>query len=85
MSSKIRKQIYIATEQEERLKQLTALTGLSEAEIIRQALDRHTITYRLTTRNLTAWETEREFLENLMAKGPVPGGRTWTREDIYDR
>lgn len=85
MGNKIRKQIYIAAEQEEKLKQLAILTNLSEAEIIRQALDKHTAIYHLTTRNLVAWDAERAFLESLIAAGPIPGGRAWTREDAYDR
>lgn len=85
MGSKIRKQIYIATAQEKQLKRLTALTGLSEAEIIRQALDEHTANYRLVARNLAAWDAEKSFLEDLIAKGPVSGNRNWKREDAYDR
>lgn len=85
MAHKIRKQIYIAALQEKKLKQLTALTGLSEAEIIRQALHKHTANYRLVTRNLAAWDSEKSFLEDLIARGPVSGNRTWKREDAYGR
>lgn len=85
MSNKIRKQIYIAPHQEERLKQLAAVTGLSEAEIIRQAIDQHMTTFQLTTRNLAAWEAERKFLDEWIARGPVPGGRKWTRDELHER
>jgi hypothetical protein len=37
--NKIRKQIYIDVWQDQRLAELSSKTGLSEAEIIRQALD----------------------------------------------
>jgi hypothetical protein len=41
MVSKIRKQIYIEARQDNSLKESAQRTGLSEAEIIRQAIDRH--------------------------------------------
>jgi hypothetical protein len=41
MVSKIRKQIYIEAQQDNLLKESARRTGLSEAEIIRQAIDRH--------------------------------------------
>jgi hypothetical protein len=85
MGTKIRKQIYIETEQESRLKQLASLTGLSEAEIIRQAIDQRTQTAHTRRRNLAAWESERAFIQKLMDAGPISGGRTWQREDLYDR
>lgn len=30
------------------------------------------------------WAEERGYIEALIAQGPVPGGRTWKREDLYD-
>ena len=41
MATKIRKQIYIEPAQETFLKQVTTQTGVSEAELIRQAIDQH--------------------------------------------
>jgi hypothetical protein len=41
MVSKIRKQIYVEAQQDNLLKESARRTGLSEAEIIRQAIDRH--------------------------------------------
>ena len=85
MGTKIRKQIYIESDQEARLKQLASLTKLSEAEIIRQAIDQHTQSFRVNRRNLTAWESERAFIQQLIDSDPVSGGRTWQRGDLYDR
>ena len=39
MSQMVRKQIYIQKSQEERLKKVAEARGVSEAEIIRRALD----------------------------------------------
>ncbi len=84
MATKVRKQIYIEPEQEERLKRRSAAMGVAEAEIIRQALDREL--GRLRRRNnLSVWEAELAFIQELMSRGVVEGGRTWRREDLYDR
>lgn len=40
MAAKVRKQIYLEPEQEARLKQLSVETGIPEAEIIREAIER---------------------------------------------
>ncbi len=85
MGTKVRKQIYIEQHQEAELKTLAEQTGLSEAEIIRQAINRQARVLRLPRRELDVWETERAFIARLMAQGPVRGTRTWTREDLYDR
>jgi len=84
----VRKQVYIERRQERLLKRWARKTGKTEAEIIRQALDLHTPPEIRTEELNRAWEQEKEFIRRLMAKGPVPatpGGRTWRREDLYDR
>lgn len=85
MTVKVRKQIYIEPDQEVRLKRLAAETGVTEAELIRQAIDRHTHSLRPVRRDLRAWEEERAFIQHLIELGPVPGRRTWRREDAYER
>ena len=85
MSSKVRKQIYIEQTQEAQLKALAKQTGLSEAEIIRQAISGQARVLRLPRRELDVWEAEHAFIGHLMALGPVTGKRTWTREELHDR
>jgi hypothetical protein len=85
MARKLRKQIYLDPEQEAALKRQAAESGMSEAEIIRQAIDNQTRILWHPTAAREAWEREREFIEGLIAQGPVAGGRTWRREDLYDR
>lgn|GEM_PF-4025011 len=36
-------------------------------------------------RIIAAWQAEKAFIAALMAQGPVAAGRTWKREDLYDR
>jgi hypothetical protein len=81
----VRKQIYIEREQEIRLKRLSKELGKPEAEIIRQAIDAQTLNVLSGPRDLAAWEREREFIQELIKAGPVPGHRSWTRESLYER
>lgn len=84
MSKMVRKQVYIEPRQEQMLKEAAAETGMTEAEIIREALylwDEQVAQHR---RAQKIWEEERAFIESLIAQGPVPGGRTWTREELYE-
>jgi hypothetical protein len=85
LTSKVRKQIYIDPAQEVLLKQLSSESGIPEAELIRQAIDRHLRTQPHPRPDLWAWEKERAFLAQLIAQGPVHGGRTWRRDDLYER
>lgn len=81
----VRKQIYIEPEQEIRLKRLSKELGKPEAEIIRQAIEAQTRAMRPIQRDLKAWEKERDFIQELIKAGPIPGKRTWTRESLYER
>ena len=83
MAVMIRKQIYIRRRQAATLKRQARELGTTEAELIRRAIDRQ-IAVRLRP-DLTLWHKEREYIQALIAKGPVPGGRTWKREELYER
>lgn len=86
MSTMVRKQVYIEPQQEVALKQWSMETGLSEAEIIRHAIECWLKEQaRQQQHILTAWQAEKDFIADLMAQGVVPGGRTWKREELYDR
>lgn len=85
MTTKVRKQIYLEPRQDAILKELARTTGISEAEIIRQAIDRHTQSFQLSKPDLIAWEEEQSFINHLIEQGSVPGGRSWQRSDLYER
>ena len=85
MAVKVRKQIYIEPYQEIILKRLADETGISEAEFVRQAIDHHAQLFQHPKRDLSAWEEEKAFIAHLIEQGPVQGGRTWRREDLYER
>jgi DNA-binding ferritin-like protein (Dps family) len=83
MSQMVRKQVYIEPRQEALLKRAAAETGLSEAEIIRQAIDLWEEHVAGRRRAREVWQEERAFIESLISQGPIPGQRTWTREELY--
>ena len=84
MSVMVRKQVYIEPQQDDMLKQAAAETGMTESEIIRNAIDLWGESEGKQRRAQEAWEQARTFIEALRAKGPVPGERTWTREEVYE-
>ena len=85
MATRVRKQVYIDAQQEVLLKRLAAELGLSEAEIVRQAIDRRASEVTVEVPDPEAWARERAFIEELMQRPVVAGGRTWTRDDLHDR
>jgi hypothetical protein len=84
MTTMVRKQVYIEPRQDELLKAWAEETGKSEAEIVREALDRWLASERRRREAEAAWEEERAFIEARMAEGPLANGRTWTREALYE-
>jgi len=85
MARQVRKQIYIQARQERLLKRLAKRMALSEAEIIRRALDEHFQAMEAAEARLDAWRRVDALIAELMAQGPVRGGRTWRRDDLYGR
>ena len=84
MAQMIRKQVYIEPTQEATLKKLASMLGITEAEVIRRAIDKQTGLLSPGVRNLEAWESEKQFMSKRM-KGPSPRSkRKFRREDVYD-
>ena len=84
MAKMVRKQIYIESHQGTSMKTLARILGITEAEVIRRAIDRQTASVRLDIRDLKAWEREKRFIAKRMAKGPAQAGRRWKRADAYE-
>jgi len=81
----VRKQVYIEPRQDRMLKRFAKKRGVTEAEVIRRALEQHMKELERADRGLKAWQESKTFMEEWVKKGPVPGRRTWRREDLYDR
>ncbi len=87
MTQMIRKQIYIRKQQQALLKRLAKARGVSEAEVIRQAIDEQMggVESRPMPLDSAAWEKAHRFMLTLRAEGPVADRpREWTREELYE-
>jgi hypothetical protein len=85
MQIMVRKQVYLEAGQQRTLKTLARERSLTEAEIIRAALDRYFEEQEITRRREAAWKRERAFIEDRMKARRAEVKRTWRREDLYDR
>ena len=86
MSKLIRKQLYITREQDNRLKIRAKKMGVTQAELVREAIDNQSYTVEYPNRDLSKWQEEVEFIKSRMLhKEYLRGERTWKREDLYDR
>ena len=82
----VRKQIYLEQRQEARLKRMARARGTSEAEVIRQAIDRQIMGVAVGAGggDPSAWDSALRFMRSLAAR-PRKGaqGRGWKRDDAY--
>ncbi len=84
MAQMIRKQVYIEPLQDVNLKRQAKKLGITEAEIMRRAIDRQMAVLVPGLRDLSAWEREKAFIAQRMAGKPLPGGRKFRREEAYE-
>jgi hypothetical protein len=87
MTDMVRKQIYISRRQQAFLKRISLLRGLSEAEIIRQAIDREAgkILPQPAQASEQAWQDELNFMHALRERSErYPEPVHWDREALYE-
>ncbi|NLL43067.1 MAG: hypothetical protein GX251_06990 [Firmicutes bacterium] len=87
--SMVRKQLYIESEQNMALRELASKHGVSEGQIVREAITEYlTVGTQSQEIDLSAWEEERLFMlsrQNLaQSDSKSDGQRTWTRGELYD-
>ena len=86
MTQMLRKQIYIPKRQQAQLKRLAKKRGVSEAAIIRQAIEREVL---LTASRPTAGDRSalEEFIRFGLSRQAVEETtkRTWTRDELYEK
>jgi hypothetical protein len=86
VSDLIRKQLYITKSQENMLKMKARETGLTEAEIVREVIDKAAYRVEYPLKSTEKWQEELLFINKLIADRQVDQKkRTWKREDLYDR
>lgn len=79
----VRKQLYLEAAQDRQLKRLARERGVTEAELVRQALTWYVAQPNSPAGN-AAWEREMAFARKLRDAGPLPAReRGWKREDLY--
>ncbi len=87
MTHMVRKQIYIPKRQQSLLKRRARARGVSEAALIREAIEDnlHGKTAWLVQPDPKAWARALQFMKSLQAMGPLTNQRrTWKREDAYE-
>jgi hypothetical protein len=84
MAQMIRKQVYIEPIQDANLKKQANRLGITEAEVIRRAIDRQMAFGVLGVRDLAAWEKEKAFITERMAGKPLARSRKFSREEAYE-
>lgn len=85
MARMIRKQIVIDPEQERALAGRAELLGVSQSELIRQAIDMLLKETEAAARKEAAWQELLRGMEKARRDGVGSGGNTWTREELHDR
>jgi hypothetical protein len=85
MSDMVRKQFYIHKRQHILLKRLSQVRGVSEAEIVRQAIEREVTGARSQSPSPDrgAWDEILNFVEARKALGARGEPYQWHREDAY--
>jgi hypothetical protein len=86
MTQMVRKQIYIPKRQQLLLKRKAKAVGISEAELIRQAIDRNLEGEgsRQFRRDPEAWDKAYKFMLARQARGATAQPYRWKREDAYE-
>jgi len=80
-----RKQVYIHADQDQRLRALARRNGTTESQLLRAGVDRILAEPLPQDLDHQAWVKSREFIDSLIRRGPVKGGRRWTREEAHER
>ena len=86
MSDLIRKQLYITRRQESYLKLRAKEMSVTEAEIVREALDKAAYQIEYPRNAMEKWQEELSFInERIASRKTIKKERAWKREDLYDR
>jgi len=86
VSDLVRKQVYITRSQENLLKKKAAEMGVTEAELVREALDSQTYNIGYPRCSAEKWQDEVQFIQSRTTKNQDSRNqRTWKRDDLYDR
>ena len=85
MRRMVRKQVYIEPGQDALLKRQAAQLGVTEAELIRRALDQAGAAPRGLAADQDAWEEAKSIMRDRLGITVPQTGLSWTREELYQR
>jgi hypothetical protein len=86
MARMVRKQIYMDAELDRALSARAAARGVTQAEIVREALTRMLVGGADDARAASVARLEVMWAEaQAMGVGSLTGERTWTREELHER
>jgi hypothetical protein len=85
MARMVRKQIVMDAEQERALAQCAASRGVSQSELVRQAVGHMLSEAAAETRRERAWEETLAGIEAARQAGVGSRGQKWTREELHER
>jgi hypothetical protein len=87
MADMVRKQIYITRQQQAFLKKQSLQLGLSEAAIIRQAIDREAalVKNQILASDEQSWQDALSFMRSLRNRSHLfAEPYRWNREELYE-
>ena len=83
--SMVRKQVYLRGDQDQRLKACAARAGATEAELVREAVDRF-LHEQDDAAAGALWEEHIAWLEARAATvAPITGKLVWDRDELHER
>ena len=77
----VRKHISLTAEDRRLLKDMARTLDVSESEVVRRGIQ---LVAEHASRD-EAWREEREFVAERLKLPTLPGRRSWTRDELYDR
>lgn len=84
MRRMVRKQVYIEPGQDALLKRQAAQLGVTEAELIRRAIDQAGAAPRGLPVDQDAWAKAKSIIQERLGITVPQTGRSWTREELYE-
>ena len=84
MDRMVRKQVYIEPRQEVLLKRRARELGVSEAELIRRAIDQAVSRSFALAPEHELWEEIEEYIKKHRMFDVPQTGRSWTRDELYE-
>jgi hypothetical protein len=85
MARMVRKQIVIEAHQERALSQRAAALGVSQSELVREAIDVLLSGAAPRSRQQRAWDELLAGVDEARASGVGSGGRRFGREELHER